>query len=74
MFPPKDIWLLHPSAPDLGQKYYGRGITWMRNHVKNINPDLWWEFKFNPKIAPYIGGIKDFRNSYFIGPANDSTV
>ena len=74
MFPPRDSWLLHPSAPDLGQKYYGRGITWMRNHVKNINPDLWWEFKFNPKIAPYIGGIKDFRNSYFIGPANDSTV
>lgn len=70
MFPPRDTWLLHPSAPDLGQKYYGRGITWMRNHVKNINPDLWWEFKFDPKIAPYIGGIKDFRNSYFIGPVD----
>ena len=74
MFPPRDSWLLHPSAPDLGQRYYTQGLPWLRQHVKAIDPSLWVEYRFDPKIAPYIGFVRDFKNSYYIGPANDSTV
>lgn len=69
MFPPRDGWLWNSSAPDLGQHYYSRGIVWMRQHVRHIDPNLWGEFKYNSKIAPYSGWIKDFSNSYYIGPS-----
>lgn len=68
MFPPRDLWMHDGSAPDMGQRYYQKGIVWMRNHVRSIDPDLWWEFKFDRSKAPYIGGIKTFFNSYYIGP------
>lgn len=72
MFPPRDSWLWHPSAPDIGQKYYNRGLVWLRQHVKKKRPDLWNEMQFDPKIAPYTAWMTDFRNSYFLGPARDS--
>lgn len=69
IFPARDSWLWHPSAPNIKQKFYSNGIVWLRNHVRKKRPDLWWEFKFDPKIAPFAGGIKQIRNSYFIGPS-----
>lgn len=60
----RDTWFLDKDAPDLGQRYYIQGLLHVRNKIKKINPDMWWEYKYDPKIAPYHGGIKPLYNTY----------
>ena len=64
VFSNRDSWFLSKSAPNLGQKYYLQGMMNIRDKVKKINPDMWWEFKYDPVIAPYNGGIKRLTNTY----------
>lgn len=77
MFALKDTWILQNQAPDWGQRYYTNAIPALRQKVKRINPDLWWEYKFDPSLAPYIGGIHRFHNTYCLGDItkfnNDTT-
>jgi hypothetical protein len=67
MFALKDTWLLSDQAPDCGQRYYTNGVPALRQKVKQIDPNLWWEYKFDPKRAPYIGGVHRFYNNYCLG-------
>jgi hypothetical protein len=64
IFSIRDSWFLDKNAPDFGQRYYLREMVHVREKIKKINPSLWWEFKFDPKIGPYNGGITTFKNSY----------
>ena len=67
LFPVRDLYLYASNTPDVGQKYYFQSIPWLKQYVKNINPDLWWEFKYDPTKATYNGGIIRFYNTYFLG-------
>jgi hypothetical protein len=66
-FSDRDSWMFDSQAPDLGQQWYTRGLLWMRQQVKKHDPNLWWEFKYDPKVIPYKGGIVNFKNSYRMG-------
>jgi hypothetical protein len=68
LFNPKDAWLFRDNAPNTGQYFYARSIPKLRQMVKQIDPNLWFEFRFDPQRAPYIGGVKAFENSYCLGP------
>jgi len=57
-------WFFKKNSPDLGQKYYLEGLIHIRNKVKNINPDFWWEYKYDANIASYNGGLTPFKKSY----------
>lgn len=70
IFPPRDSWMFHSAAPNIGQRFYTGGLIWLRNHVRSKKPELWWEFKFDHKIAPYTGGLKRISNRYFIGASD----
>ena len=70
MFPNRDSWLHISNSSDVGQKYYTGGAVWLRQYVRNIDPSLWWEYKYDPKKTAYNGGIAKFYNTYFIGPSN----
>lgn len=63
-FSNRDRWFLNSSAPDVGQKYYLQSIAYVRNKIKKINPNFWWEYKFDPKVGPYNGGITGISKSY----------
>lgn len=64
-YSPRDTWMFDSIAPDLGQRYYNHGLLQLRQTVKNINTDYWWEFKFDPKLKiPYSGGLTPLRNRY----------
>lgn len=71
LFNPKDAWLFRPNAPDHGQQFYARSIPKLRQMVRDIDSQLWYEFKYDPQRAPYIGGIKSFENNYFIAPLQE---
>jgi len=64
-YSPRDSWMFNSNAPDIGQRYYHYGLLHTRDLVKKVSPDLWWEFKFDPKSnMPYNGGIKKCINKY----------
>lgn len=64
---PRDTWMFRGIAPDFGQKYYTHGFIHTRQMVKKINPDYWWEYKFDPSTKmPYCGGMQSFRNRYLL--------
>jgi hypothetical protein len=67
-YSPRDSWMFSSNAPDIGQKYYNYGLLQLREKIKKINPNYWWEFKFDPKLkTPYSGGMKKLFNKYRIG-------
>lgn len=66
-FSPRDNWFFNQSAPDMGQRNYNRGIIWLRETVRKNAPNMWYEFKYNSKLGPYIGGIKTMKNTYSLG-------
>ena len=68
LYSPRDFWFFKNSAPDMGQKSYGLGIVWLREQVRKNAPHMWWEFKYNPKLGPYNGGMRKMKNTYCIGP------
>jgi hypothetical protein len=63
----RDRWFFKNTSDNLGQKYYNSGLLKLRNHVRQIDPSLWWEFKFDSRVNTYNGGFKNFRNSYCLG-------
>jgi hypothetical protein len=70
-FPERDTWMFNSMAPNLGQKYYCKGILHLRQIVKNANPDYWWEHKYDPKTGlPFSGGIKPSINRYRLNNAD----
>lgn len=74
LFNPRDAYLFADNAPDLGQSYYARGVPSLRERIKRIDPNWWVEYKFDPRISPYIGYIRPIQNSYFLGNAKDTDV
>lgn len=65
-YSPRDTWIFKSNAPNIGQDKYHYGLLELRKKVKSIDANLWWEYKYNPKVAPYTGGIKKFKNVYFL--------
>jgi hypothetical protein len=67
IYSPRDSWMFKSNTPDIGQKYYNHGLLNLRTKVKKVNPDLWWEFKYDPALGiPYSGGMKALYNKYRI--------
>ena len=60
----KDNWLWKSNVPSKGLNRYYMGVPWLRQHVKNLRPDLWWEKPFDPTVARYCGGMKNFGRRY----------
>jgi hypothetical protein len=74
IFNQRDEWFYNPMNNDIGGRHFGRGVAWLRNHIKNINSDSWWEFKFcKDNNRPYAGGITAIKNQYVLGPVRDQT-
>lgn len=64
-YSPRDTWMFKSIAPELGQRYYNYGLLELRQTVKKVNPNYWWEFKFDPQLKiPYVGGLTPLRNRY----------
>lgn len=72
LFNPRDAWLFADNAPERGQRYYANGVPSLRQKVKNMDPNLWWEYKFDPKVSPYIGYVKPIQNTYCLGNSTDT--
>ena len=60
----KDSWVWKSNMPSKGLRRYYMGVPWLRQHVKELRPDLWWEKPFDPKVARYCGGMKNFTRRY----------
>jgi hypothetical protein len=66
-YSPRDHWMFNSSAPDIGQKYYHQGLVKLRQTVKQVNPDLWWDSKIKPSATTtYSGGMRSIYNKYRI--------
>lgn len=69
VFPERDTWMFDSMAPDLGQRYYAKGLLHLRQKIKQANDDYWWEYKYDPKSGiPYSGGIVPCVNLYRLSP------
>lgn len=74
IFNQRDAWFYNPSNNDIGAAHFGRAVVWLRNHVRDINPGAWWEFKFSQETGrPYTAGLAAMKNHYVLGPINDQT-
>ena len=66
-YSPRDHWMFNSSAPNIGQKYYHQGLIKLRQTVKQVNPDLWWDSKIKPSATTtYSGGMRSIYNKYRI--------
>lgn len=57
----KDNWLWHSNVPSAALRTYFKGVPWLRNHIRNLNPDFWWEKPYDPTKAAYCGGMLIFE-------------
>jgi hypothetical protein len=73
VFSPRDSWFFKSDSTKLKKSMFVGGLWNMRKLVRNINPNLWWEFKFDPKISDYSGGIQFMTKKYLLGNGNDPT-
>ena len=72
IFNKRDGWFFNPMNNDIGSAHFGRGVVWLRNHIKQLDPTAWWEFKFRrDNNRPYVGGITAMKNRYVLGPVID---
>jgi len=67
MFSPRDSWFFKLNSTKLTRSMFIGGLWNIRKLVKEIDPDMWWECKFNPKIAEYTGGIQYMTKKYLLG-------
>ena len=73
LYPERDVWMFNPMAPNLGQRYYAKGLLHLRQLIKQANPHYWWEFKYDPKSGvPFSGGMKSCVNLYRLNKPNQS--
>lgn len=64
-FGPKDDWLWSSNVEGSVPRWYKTGTAWMRNHIKKIAPDAWFEMPYDPKLERrWSGGTQFCRNSY----------
>ena len=72
IFNQRDQWFFNPTNNNIGNAHFGRAVVWLRNHIKQLDPDVWYEYKFNRNVnSTYVGGVKRMSNSYILGPVND---
>ena len=74
IFNQRDDWFHCANNNDMGLAHFGRGVVWLRDHIKKLDSKSWWEFKFRrDNNRPYAGGITALKNHYMLGPVNDQT-
>jgi hypothetical protein len=67
MISPRDSWFFKSNSADMNQSMYLSGMLHFRNLVKSIDSSMWWEFKYDPKISNYSGGIQPMTKKYLLG-------
>jgi hypothetical protein len=72
MFSPRDSWFFKDNSGDMNQTMFLRGMWNMRKLVKQIDPSMWWEHKFNRNVANYSGGMQYMTKKYLLGKQHDS--
>jgi hypothetical protein len=68
-FSDKDNWLWNTNVPELQSKVklYSAGVLWLKNHVIQNAPELWWEKSTKLIKGKYQAGIAMSRKTYCIG-------
>ena len=67
MLSPRDSWFFKDNSGEMNQSMFLRGMWNMRNLVKQIDPSMWWEYKFNRNVANYSGGMQFMTKKYLLG-------
>lgn len=67
VFSPRDSWFFKANNTEMNQSMYIKGLWEFRKKVKSIDDSMWWEFKFDPKIAAYSGGMQSMKKKYLLG-------
>ena len=73
MFSPRDHWFFKDTTNEMNQSMFISGMWHLRKLVKQIDPNMWWEHKFNRNVADYSGGMQYMTKKYLLGKQNDST-
>lgn len=63
VFGSKDDWLWRSNVENAVPKWYRWGFMWMRQHVKSISPDMWFEYPYE-RNRRYNGGVKQILKHY----------
>lgn len=71
VYSPRDAWVFGSNTPDFGQKKIHQNLVQLKQKIHHLMPEMWYEFKYDPKIASYSGGIKQLRNIYPLDPIAD---
>ena len=65
LFADSDQAYLTDNAPDLaGRNHYVKGAFRLREYMRKHAHQYWYEYKHDPKVGPFYGGIKSMTNSY----------
>ena len=65
IFSNRDQWMWRDHSNLFGQNYYHYGFLHLREIVRKSNPDMWWEFTYDPSSGvPYSGGLHPLTNVY----------
>lgn len=67
VFSPRDSWFFKANNTEMNQSMYIKGLWDFRKKVKSIDASMWWEFDFDPKVAPYSGGMLPMKKKYLLG-------
>lgn len=65
IFADSDYAYLKSNAPDpAASRQYFKGVVRLREYMRKHAAQYWYEYKHDPKIGPFKGGIKPMTNTY----------
>ncbi len=67
VFGSKDTWLWYSNVEKAIPQWYGMGVVWLRQHVKSLDPNAWFEFPYDPTKSRYSGGLSLTFKNYALG-------
>ena len=70
-FSDNDVGFLNTNAPvQESRQIYLKGLVHLKQWMQKNAPQYWYEHKYDPKVAPFKGGMKLFYNSYSLARSN----